>query len=303
MSEEHARDDVVTVHTPMGSAYVGKCVCGWKTDEIGNKGAAGFSLSAHVKKGNGLPVFGRTSADDADAVRAEFDRITTREFDGYTLPATLQKVTSGDYRITDYRSLRMRGTDWDPFTAKLQRREGSGWKTVATVEDEGHGGAWDIQFLDGETFEHEGHRYPKDCSLYEVYGSIPVIDHATGQEVTGYAKYAAQATPEVIRFVDWCLAMPGKQVPFDPDSEPSDWTPHAVVGLLIDEAAAMKTLNGKRTRTPILEEGMDPTKGYAELSGGSRDPKVVAQYLIRQGKPTARIWTDSAWRTVQEVLK
>lgn len=317
MTAEHARDDVVTVHTPMGSAYVGKCVCGWKTDEIGNKGAAGFSLSAHVKRGNGLPVF-RTpdlvalaaKVEDAAVaaaggpegvarIKAEFDRITATEF-GYALPATLVKVASNDYRIHDYRSLRMYGSESDPFTAKLQRREGSGWKTVATVEDEGHGGMWDVLFLDGKQLPGYAPGVVRRARLLEVYSRIPMKDLETGQEVTGYQKYIDVPSPDSERFVDWALATPGKDT--DYDGKPEDWTPMAVLAVLIQEAQVAKELSGKRTRTCILEEGQDPSRSYGMLSGGSKDPKDVAAYLRRTGKPTARIWTSGAWKTVEEVL-
>lgn len=288
----HARADVGQYPEGCGK-YTGHCTCGWKTEPMANAGAAGFTLSAHVKKANGLPVFGTKAHQVVEQLTgaSEFYGIVEREFPGYTLPATLVKVPSNQYRVANYRSLRMRGADWDPFTADVQRNEGGNrWVTIGTVEDEGRGGAWDVEI--------------RGARIYEVYGSIPMIDATTKQEVTGYDRYMDRQNDDAIRFIDWCLAMPGQQPPvFDGDT-PSDWTPHAVIGLLVDEASAVKRLNGKRTRTCILEKEMAqaPVAQWGELSGGSRDPKDAAQWLIRNRKADARIWTDGAWRTVQEVL-
>lgn len=295
---------------PEGDGFWNRCSCG-EEFRGGNAGAVGFSLSAHVKKANGLPVFG-PSKKTVEAAVAQLQReMESPEFAraladvdrmlGYTLPATLKRVASNEYRIHDYRSLRMRGADWDPFSAKLQRRDGKGWKTVATVEDEGRGGQWDIVFLDGKQLPGYALGIVRNARLFEVYSSIPMIDSETGKEVTGYERYIDVPSPESKRFVDWALASPGKDTTYD--DEPTDWTPHAVVAMLIEEAEILKDLNGKRTRIPVLKSGEDPSRRYGTLGGGGRfDARQAAQWLKSHGEPNGHVWTDGAWRAVAEVL-
>lgn len=275
----------VSVGTPGGERFAQVCQCG-ETFTATNAGAAGFSLSAHIKKANGLPVFApkTTPVPAPTPVSAIVKAVEERTLqlvrtvvgasDFPVLPASLVQVPSLEYRIFGYKSIR--GNEGDAFEANLQVREGDRWRTVASVDYDGWGGAYQVHFADGTLL-------------------LEAVETRDSDRVTGYDRYLRGAQgDDAKRYVDWALRMPGRIDKYD-----LDWDPMLVLGELVDEAALFKTLMRLKS-TAFIDADGNPSEAYRTIN--TRDHFTAADHLRERGVD-ARIWHAGEWTPISQITR
>lgn len=272
------------------------CSCGWAhTKATANRGAAVFTANSHAKRENGAVRDPNAEATEAEAL-ATLRAVLSATPLVHTLPATLVRVPTDEYRVTRFRSLKHhRGI---AFTASLEHRVPTGWRKIADIEDEGYGGSLRVEFIDGEPIETENIKGRRPSFLMEEYGSLPVHVLRDGKdEGPAQAGVNYYATPEHIAFVAWAGRTPGEH---SDEYGTVAWTPYLVLQALITEAELAASLNRARTRTAVLRPTDDPRKGY--LTVNTRDIARVVRYVEANADLSGSlVWTEGAWRTISDL--